>query len=92
MRARPNSAAEQSEAPRLLDLLTPPEFEVMQLVITGMLNKQVGGELGIAEKTLKLHRGRVVQKLGVTSVAQLVRLVQKASVVAVRTSSAAKVN
>jgi FixJ family two-component response regulator len=92
LRARPNSAAEQSEARRLLDLLTPREFEVMQLVMTGMLNKQIGGELGIVEKTVKLHRGRVMQKLGVTSVAQLVRLVQKASVVAVRTSSAAKVN
>ncbi len=48
----------------------------MQLVITGMLNKQVGGELGMAEKAVKVHRGRVMQKLGVTSVAQLVRLVQ----------------
>lgn len=43
-------AAEQSEARRWLDLLTPREFAVMQLVITGMLNKQVGGELGMAEK------------------------------------------
>ena len=53
-------AAEQSEARRLLDLLTPREFEVIQLVITGMLNKQVGGELGMAEKTVKVHRGRVM--------------------------------
>ena len=75
-------AAEKNEARRLLDSLTPREFEVMQLVITGMLNKQVGGELGMAEKTVKVHRGRVMQKLGVTSVAELVRLVQKAGVVA----------
>jgi two-component system response regulator FixJ len=73
-------SAEKNEARRLLDLLTPREFEVMQLVITGMLNKQVGGELGMAEKTVKVHRGRVMQKLGVTSVAQLVRLVEKADV------------
>ena len=85
-------AAEQSEARRLLDLLTPREFEVLQLVITGLLNKQIGGELGMAEKTVKVHRGRVMQKLGVTSVAQLVRLVQKAGVVAIRTSTAAKAN
>jgi FixJ family two-component response regulator len=85
-------AAEQTEARRLLDSLTPREFEVMQLVITGMLNKQIGGELGMAEKTVKVHRGRVMQKLGVTSVAQLVRLVQKAAVVTVRTSSSAKSN
>ena len=71
-------AAEKSGARQLLDLLTPREFEVMQLVITGMLNKQIGGELGMAEKTVKVHRGRVMQKLGVTSVAELVRLVQKA--------------
>ena len=75
-------AAEKNEARRLLDSLTPREFEVMQLVITGMLNKQVGGELGMAEKTVKVHRGRVMRKLGVTSVAELVRLVQKAGVVA----------
>ena len=85
-------AAEKNEARRLLDSLTPREFEVMQLVITGMLNKQVGGELGMAEKTVKVHRGRVMQKLGVTSVAQLVRLVQKAGGVAIRTSTAAKAN
>ena len=73
-----HGAAEKSGARQLLDLLTPREFEVMQLVVTGMLNKQVGGELGMAEKTVKVHRGRVMQKLGVTSVPELVRLVQKA--------------
>ena len=74
------NAGEKAEARRLLDLLTPREFEVMQLVSTGMLNKQVGSELGTAEKTVKVHRGRVMQKLGVNSVAELVRLVQKAGV------------
>ena len=73
-------AAERNEARRLLDLLTPREFEVMQLVTRGMLNKQVGGELGVAEKTVKVHRGRLMQKLGVTSVAELVQLVQMAEV------------
>ena len=73
-------AAERNEARRLLDLLTAREFEVMQLVITGMLNKQVGGELGVAEKTVNVHRGRLMQKLGVTSVAELVHLVQRAGV------------
>jgi FixJ family two-component response regulator len=74
-------AGERDEARRLLDLLTAREFEVMQLVISGMLNKQVAGELGTAEKTVKVHRGRVMQKLGVTSVAELVRLTQKAGLV-----------
>jgi len=71
-------SAEKNEARRLLDLLTPREFEVMQLIVTGMLNKQIAGELGTAEKTVKVHRGRVMEKLGVTSVAELVRFVQRA--------------
>jgi FixJ family two-component response regulator len=71
-------AAEKNECRRLLDLLTPREFEVMQLVITGMLNKQIAAELDTAEKTVKVHRGRVMQKLGIVSVAELVRLAQKA--------------
>src|SRR6185369_17316615 len=73
-------AAEKNGARRSLDLLTPREFEVMQLLTTGMLNKQVGGELGIAEKTVKCHRGHLMQKLGVVSVAELIGLVQKAEV------------
>jgi len=84
-------AVEKNEARRLLDLLTPREFEVMQLVIAGLLNKQVGGELGMAEKTVKVHRGRVMQKLGVTSVAQLVRLVQQAGVASTSATPGTKV-
>jgi len=72
-------SAEKNQIRQLLDLLTPREFEVMQLVITGMLNKQIAGALGRAEKTVKVHRGRVMEKLGVTSVAELVQLVQRAS-------------
>ena len=78
--AQRRRATERNEARHLLDLLTPREFEVMQLVIRGMLNKQVGSELGVAEKTVKVHRGRLMQKLGVTSVAELVQLVQKAEI------------
>ena len=72
-------SAEKHQIRQLLDLLTPREFEVMQLVIAGMLNKQIAGELGTAEKTVKVHRGRVMEKLGVASVAELVQLVQRAS-------------
>jgi len=74
-------SAERENARCLLELLTPREFEVMQLVITGMLNKQIAGELGTAEKTVKVHRGRMMQKLRLTSVAGLVRLVEKADIV-----------
>ena len=71
---------EKAAARRLLDLLTPREFEVMQLVVTGMLNKQIASELGTAEKTIKVHRGRVMKKLGIASVAELVRLVETARI------------
>jgi len=80
-------AAVKAEARRLLDLLTPREFEVMQMLLTGMLNKQVGGELGIAEKTVKLHRGRLMHKIGVASVAELVRVAANAGVTLPKTAS-----
>src|SRR6266513_6537294 len=73
-------AKEKNDARALLDLLTPRQFEVMQLLATGMLNKQVASELGLTEKTVKVHRGCVMKKLGVTSVAGLVRLMVKAEV------------
>jgi len=73
-------ALEKNHARGLLERLTRREYEVMQLVATGMLNKQVGGELGMAEKTVKTHRAHVMQKLGITSVAQLMVVLQKAEV------------
>jgi FixJ family two-component response regulator len=69
--------AEENEARTLLNLLTPRELQVMQLVVAGMLNKQIAGELGTAEKTVKVHRGRAMRKLNVSSVAELVRLTEK---------------
>lgn len=60
--------------------LTPREFEVFRLVIAGLLNKQIAAELGAALRTIKTHRGRVMHKMGVASVAELVRLAQKAGV------------
>jgi FixJ family two-component response regulator len=75
---------EKAAVRRLLDLLTPREFEVMQLVATGMLNKQIASQLGTAEKTIKVHRGRVMKKLGIVSVAELVRLVEIARIAPVK--------
>ncbi|MBU7435866.1 response regulator transcription factor [Paraburkholderia fungorum] len=60
-----------------LGTLTPREKEVMALVVTGRLNKQVAGELGTVEKTIKAHRARVMAKMEVTSLAQLVRVADK---------------
>jgi FixJ family two-component response regulator len=74
------AGAERAEARGKLNALTPREFEVMQRVIAGMLNKQIADELGAAEKTIKIHRGRVMEKMGVTSVAHLVRVAQTAGV------------
>jgi len=53
------------------------EKQVMALVVSGLLNKQVGGELGISEITVKAHRGRVMQKMGASSFADLVRMAAK---------------
>src|ERR1700746_837268 len=63
-----------------ISALTPREFEVFRLVIAGLLNKQIAAELGAALRTIKTHRGRVMHKMGVASVAELVRLAQKAGV------------
>ncbi len=57
--------------------LTPREREVMDLVVTGMLNKQIAYDLGTSEKTIKVHRARVMEKMEAASVAELVRLVDR---------------
>jgi RNA polymerase sigma factor (sigma-70 family) len=63
-----------------LATLTPREFEVLKCVIAGMLNKQIASQLGTTEGTIKVHRGRVMEKMGATSVAELVILAQKAGI------------
>lgn len=60
-----------------LDRLSAREREVLELVAGGRLNKQIAAELGIAEKTVKVHRGRVMEKMEVRSVAALVRLLER---------------
>jgi len=59
------------------DSLTPREQEVMRLVVAGMLNKQIGLNLGISEITVKAHRGKVMQKMKADSVADLVKTAVK---------------
>ncbi len=72
--------AEHSAINELLKTLTPREYEVMTYVITGKLNKQIASEMSISEETVKVHRGRLMQKLEIVSVAQLVRLCEKKSI------------
>lgn len=67
-----------------LETLTPREHDVLTHVIAGLLNKQIAAELGVSEDTVKSHRGRVMQKFGVVSVAELVRLCEQAGVAPVR--------
>ncbi len=57
--------------------LTPRERQVLDHVVAGRLNKQIAGDLGIVEKTIKVHRGRMMGKMGVRTVADLVRIVQQ---------------
>jgi FixJ family two-component response regulator len=60
--------------------LTPREREVLAHVVAGRLNKQIAGDLGTVEKTIKVHRSRMMEKLGVRTVADLVRLAEKAGI------------
>ena len=72
--------SERRAARSRVDRLTPREFEVLRLALVGLLNKQIAAELKTAEKTIKVHRGRVMEKLGLTSVPDLVRFSQSAGV------------
>jgi FixJ family two-component response regulator len=66
--------------------LTPREREVFALVAAGLLNKTIADRLGTAEATVKIHRGRVMEKLGVASVADLVRMAERLGVTPVSAS------
>jgi FixJ family two-component response regulator len=65
-----------------IDTLTPRELDVLRLVVAGKLNKQIAADLGIGERTVKLHRTAITTKLQVRSVAELARLVQAAGLFA----------
>ena len=62
---------------RRFDSLTPREREVMAFVVAGLLNKQIAGELGMSETTVKIHRRQVMEKMGAGSLAELVRMVDR---------------
>jgi len=73
-------SSQRKEVRARVATLTPREFDVLKLVIGGMLNKQIAARLGTTEATIKVHRGRVMEKMGVKSVAELVVLAQRAGV------------
>jgi FixJ family two-component response regulator len=76
-RTRRREQAELRKLRQRFQALTNREREVMELVITGMPNKQVAGELGASETTIKIHRGQVMHKMQAESVAELVRMAAK---------------
>ena len=73
--------ARVADVRKRVKLLSPRETEVFALVVTGMLNKQIASALGISEKTIKVHRARVMEKMRAGSVAELVRLADLAGVI-----------
>ena len=81
-RAAREQRAKAAELRRRYDSLTAREREVMQLVITGRLNKQIAGELGTSEVTVKIQRGRVMHKMQAESVVDLLRMAETLSLVA----------
>jgi len=73
--------ARVADVRKRVKLLSPRETEVFALVVTGMLNKQIAAALGISEKTIKVHRARVMDKMQARSVAELVRLADRFGVI-----------
>jgi len=76
--------ARSAEIQDRIKTLTPRETEVFALVVTGMLNKQIASDLGVSEKMVKVHRGRVMQKMRAGSLAELVRLADEGNVIAAK--------
>jgi len=72
--------AERAAIEAKIATLTPREHEVLKHVVAGRLNKQIAGDLGTVEKTIKVHRGRVMQKLGVRMLPDLVRMAEKVGI------------
>ena len=76
-RAARKQRTQINELHNRLDSLTPREREVMGLVVAGLLNKQIAGELGTSETTIKIHRHQVMEKMGAGSLAELVRMADR---------------
>jgi FixJ family two-component response regulator len=87
-RAARQHSKEIAKLRKRFDALTSREREVMSLVVAGLLNKQIGFELGISEITVKIHRGRVMNKMGAQSLAELVRMTERLEIPTAKDQSA----
>jgi RNA polymerase sigma factor (sigma-70 family) len=76
-RARREQEKELTELRQRFESLSPREQEVMSMVVSGMLNKQIAGQLGTSENTVKVHRSRAMEKMNAQSLADLVRMVER---------------
>jgi RNA polymerase sigma factor (sigma-70 family) len=76
-RARREQEKDLTDLQQRFDSLTPREQEVISMVVSGMLNKQIAGQLGTAENTVKVHRSRAMEKMNAQSFADLVRMIEK---------------
>ena len=76
-RARREREKQVTDLQQRFNSLTPREQEVISLVVSGMLNKQIAGQLGTAENTVKVHRSRAMEKMRAQSFAELVRMIEK---------------
>jgi FixJ family two-component response regulator len=88
-RAQRGHSKEVAQLRARFDALTSREREVMTMVAAGMLNKQIGFDLGISEITVKIHRGRVMNKMGAQSLADLVKMTEKLDLPTARAPSTA---
>jgi FixJ family two-component response regulator len=86
--ARRVQEAEVAQLRERYESLTPREREVMPLVVSGLLNKQIAAEIGASEATVKVHRSQLMRKMGAESVAELVRMAEKLAVSATDRKSA----
>jgi FixJ family two-component response regulator len=76
-RARRDEEQERIQLQQRFELLTRRERDVLWMVVSGMLNKQIAAQLGTAENTVKVHRGRAMEKMEAQSLAELIRMIER---------------